>query len=264
MSTIDNLKYEFDPVGYGGRLYDEIDKSGLTVSRLRKMLVERVGDALGVSYGTLQKSTAGRAAVPPRKEVLDGMAAILGVRGSWLVYEVGERTEDEERLRLAKERAAADKSFGFRGFMRAVQEEFQDNSTRLEDDQVIQIVLIDTMLRLLKSGLVPKWRRSQDPSDKTPLAIGAFLAAYNSGDDEIDSRLTPPWVTVPKSIPDDVSVHYAGAAFIGRMLNAPFAYLPVTPADLSDTELRDHVIQTCQALSGLAGAAEWGSRDAAT
>ena len=192
-----------------------------------------------------------------------GRAGALRVRGPWLVYERGERTEDEERLRLAKERAAANESFGLEGFLRAVQEECQANSTRLEDDPVIQVFLIDSMTRLLRSGLVPKARQAPEPSDKTPYAIGALVAAaaaYERG--EIESRLTPPWVTIPKPFAD-VGPAYTVAVFIGRMLHAPFAYLPLTPDDLSDTELRDHVIQTCQALFGLSGAAMRASRDAA-
>ena len=95
--------------------------------------------------------------------------------------------------------------------------------------------------------------RTQDAYLETLEGNGAAIRADETVEEgEAVSSSRPPWITIPRTVDKDVRVPFAVAAFIGRMLRAPFDYLPLTPAELSDSEYRDHVIRTCQSLHGLA------------
>ena len=62
-------------------------------------------------------------------------------------------------------------------------------------------------------------------------------------------------ISVDPSVPEDAKMAVAVAQVIGKALRAPFSNLPIRPEDLSDDDLLDHVVRTCQVLKGLADAA---------
>ena len=84
-----------------GRIVNEMKASGIGVRKLqegvRAYFVEKKLDPYGTSYGTIRSYSQG-AVLKPRREVLEAIAFVLGVRAQWLISKDGYRTEQDQRL----------------------------------------------------------------------------------------------------------------------------------------------------------------------
>lgn len=197
-------------------------------------------DLRGTSYGGIRQYVQGDV-THPRIELLRALADVLKVRSDWLAYGQGAMTEEEEKARKAKEEASAgpsdgEEEWGLRDFLRVVQENCDPGSDRIAEDPVTRMAVLEAWGRLAKRPLWPQW--------------GEQEGLYGIGTVAVEE---PPAIRVPDSVPESDRLHYTLAAVIGRALRAPFHWLPISPGDLSDAELRDHVLRTCQVLHGLAG-----------
>src|SRR5689334_10691178 len=76
---------EFDPVAFGFRLREELERAGLDVKAFQAKVVERGGAMVGTSYGSIWSFVKGHAPREPRVEVIEAMAHVLGVLPSYLM-----------------------------------------------------------------------------------------------------------------------------------------------------------------------------------
>lgn len=236
--------------GYAERLNEALEQGPrpMSIRKLGRKMDEEYGDLRGATYGGVRQYVAGKVK-SPRIELLRAMANVLEVRADWLAFGKGAMTETAERARRIKEEATGGESklgddWSVQHFLRVVQDEFSQGSNRIEEDSVTRMVVLEAWGRLVTRPLWPRWDvepETEENEGNRALEIGRVLSR------------THPFVWVPRSVPEDDRLHHAIGAIIGRALRAPFRWLPVTPDDLSETELRDHVIRTCQVLHGLAG-----------
>jgi hypothetical protein len=184
---------------------------------------------------------------PPSVAYLKRVAEVFEVRIQYLVGMDDAMTADLEEVRRVGDEVAGDESeapverLSLDEFIGAVQLEFCAGCDRLQEDTVIRVVLTEACRRLFRARLLPRLQRPQEPliDLNTPLSgIGAGVTR----------------ITVPQTVHGDGKMVVAVAMVIGKALRAPFSHLPIRPEDLSDDDLLDHVVRTCQVLKGLADA----------
>jgi transcriptional regulator with XRE-family HTH domain len=81
------------------------EANGIGVRRLTKLVSDHIVglglDPYGTSYGTIRSYTTG-AVLKPRRDVLDAIASVLGVRPDWLNTGKGYPTDHDEELAVAQ------------------------------------------------------------------------------------------------------------------------------------------------------------------
>ena len=86
----------FDPVEFGRRLTQEVDRLGWDLKRFQEEIHARTGGARGSSYGQVWSYVRGKAGdTPPRESIVDAMAKIAGVRQDYLLFGGPRTTYDE-------------------------------------------------------------------------------------------------------------------------------------------------------------------------
>ncbi|HUF69829.1 MAG TPA: hypothetical protein VMM79_14390 [Longimicrobiales bacterium] len=101
----------FDPRGFGERLRRALDDGralGHNLSDVKALqaAVHQRTDARGTSYGSIWSYVNGQAPLEPRREVVEALAVVLGVRVEWLLQDDGAMTEIEQHARETVSAAA--------------------------------------------------------------------------------------------------------------------------------------------------------------
>jgi transcriptional regulator with XRE-family HTH domain len=87
----------FDPVAFGGRLREELERRGWDVKTFQQNVAAKVpGSRMGTSYGSIWSYVNDQAPQEPRRETVEAMAALLGVRPDYLLFG-DHRTEADVR-----------------------------------------------------------------------------------------------------------------------------------------------------------------------
>ena len=88
-----------------GRIKEALDAAGVSVRGLPQLVRDHIvalgRDPYGTSYGTIRNYTTG-AVLKPRRDVLDAIATVLGVRPDWLITGKGYPTDHDEELAVAQ------------------------------------------------------------------------------------------------------------------------------------------------------------------
>ena len=88
-----------------GRIKEALDAAGVSVRGLPELVRDHMvalgRDPYGTSYGTIRNYTTG-AVLKPRRDVLDAIATVLGVRAEWLITGRGYRTDHDEERAVAQ------------------------------------------------------------------------------------------------------------------------------------------------------------------
>jgi transcriptional regulator with XRE-family HTH domain len=98
----------FDPVAFGERLREELDLKGWDVKAFQQKVAAKVpGNRMGTSYGSIWSYVNDQAPQEPRRETVEAMASLLGVRPDYLLFG-GPRTETDVRAAQHSEAAIAE------------------------------------------------------------------------------------------------------------------------------------------------------------
>ena len=140
--------------GYAARIQVALSQGPrpMSVRALAAELAEQYPDVRGTSYGGVRSYAEDRVQ-NPRIELLRAMAEVLGVRGDWLAFGEGERTEIEQAATAPELEAAAETERRFSMAEEALQriaEGAGPAGDRFLDAGLARVNVLTTWRRLLR------------------------------------------------------------------------------------------------------------------
>lgn len=152
----------FDPAWFGERIEEERNTRGWKLQTLQSELAKQTDNARGTSYGAVWSYIKGKAPADPRREVIDGLAALFGVRPEYLMRPGEERTDaDATAARRAEARVSTER-------------QDRDPEAEVFRDGLNPKVTAEAMLWRLWAPLF--WKSSGEESDEEQEAISVECA----------------------------------------------------------------------------------------